>query len=181
MVNVSLARRYARALLDVTSEGGQPDAALAQLDSLASALEQSRELESIYSDPAYGRAQRAAIAEKLFPALNITATPVQNLMRLLVERSRVSALPDIARVYRTLVDEKAGRVRGRVISAHPLDANTLAQLGKTLETLTQRKVVVDAQVDPSLLGGVSAQVGSLVYDGSLRTQLNALQRELTSG
>jgi F-type H+-transporting ATPase subunit delta len=104
-----------------------------------------------------------------------------NVVQLLIERNRMSYLPDIARAYRTLADAKSGRVRGSVVSATPLDADSVRRLEQALEQLTQRNVVLEASVDPGVLGGVSAQVGSVVYDGTLRTQLDAMRRNLAQG
>ncbi|MHB8877772.1 MAG: ATP synthase F1 subunit delta, partial [Myxococcaceae bacterium] len=103
---------------------------------------------------------------------------LSNTVRLLIERGRLAYLPDIARQFRDLADQKAGRVRGRVTSARALPPEAVSRLEKQLEQATQRNVVLETRVDESLLGGVSAQVGSVVYDGSLRTQLDELKRNL---
>ncbi len=77
-----------------------------------------------------------------------------------------------------MADARSGRVRGKVTSAVPLAAEAVANLTRSLEQITQRAVVLETAVDPSLLGGVSAQVGSVVYDGSLKTQLEDMRRQL---
>ncbi|MCP3065628.1 ATP synthase F1 subunit delta [Myxococcus sp. K38C18041901] len=178
MVNVSIARRYARALLDVSSEVGRIDAVAEQLTAFADILAKNPELTDVLNNPAYSRSQRGQVVEgvmKLIPGLE----PVlANTLRLLVDRNRLVYVPDIARVFRDMADARAGRVRGNVTSAAALPADTLAQLRQTLQQLTQRDVILETRVDPSLLGGVSAQVGSILYDGSLRTQLDQMRREL---
>jgi F-type H+-transporting ATPase subunit delta len=178
MVNVSIARRYARALLDVATEAGRADAVSEQLTSFSSAVGQNRELADVLFNPAYTREQRARVVESLLKALGQVETVLANSMRLLVDRNRLGYLPDIARLYRDMVDTQAGRVRGHVTSAVPLSADTLQSLAGTLKQLTQRNVVLESRVDPSVLGGVAAQVGSTLYDGTLRTQLEQLRREL---
>ena len=80
-----------------------------------------------------------------------------------------------------MADAQAGRLRGHVTSAVPLSLETVQKLSDTLRTLTQRSVVLEPRVDPSVIGGVSAQVGSLLYDGTLRTQLEQMRRELKRG
>lgn len=178
MVNVSIARRYARALLDVATEAGRADAVSEQLTSFSSAVGQNRELADVLFNPAYSREQRARVVESLLKALGPVETVLANSMRLLVDRNRLGYLPDISRLYRDMVDAQAGRVRGHVTSAIPLSADTLQSLAGTLKQLTQRNVVLESRVDPSVLGGVAAQVGSTLYDGTLRTQLEQLRREL---
>ena len=178
MVNVSIARRYARALLDVSSEVGRADAVSEQLSSLSGALAHNRELADVLFNPAFSREQRASVVEGLLKALGKVEPVLANSLRLLVDRNRLAYLPDIARLYRDMADAQAGRLRGHVTSATPLSADTLQSLAGTLKTLTQRNVVLEARVDPKVLGGVAAQVGSTLYDGTLRTQLEQLRREL---
>lgn len=176
MLNVSIARRYARALLEVAAETGTLDVVAQQLDAVAAAMKQSPELSDVLLNPAYSRAQREGVVAHLVKGV----TPaLANTMRLLVERNRLQSLPDIARLFRDMADVRSGRVRGKVTSAVPLAADTVKKLEQSLEKLTQRNVVLDTQVDPSLLGGVSAQVGSVLYDGSLKRQLEELRRELS--
>ena len=103
-----------------------------------------------------------------------------NFLRLLVDRHRLASLPDIARLFRDMADEKAGRVRGTVVSAVPLDPQSIRQLESTLSRVVQKQVVLDTRVDQEVLGGVSTQVGSVVFDGTLRTQLDDLKRALQS-
>ena len=178
MVNVSIARRYARALLDVATEAGRADAVSEQLSAVATALAANHELEDVLFNPAYSREQRAGIVEALIKALGQMEPTLGNTLRLLLERNRLVYLPDIARLYRDMADAQAGRVRGHVTSAVPLPPETLQQLSANLKTLTQRNVVLESRVDPAVLGGVAAQVGSTLYDGTLRTQLEQMRREL---
>lgn len=175
MANVSIARRYARALLDAA--GASADQVLSELQQLVAALDASPDLKDVVNNPAYSRTQRNAVLEAI-----LKANPVQpslgNALRLLNDRNRLDSLADIARVYRDLVDVRMGRVRGKVTSAKPLDATQLKALENSLQKLTQRDVLLEAKTDPNLLGGITAQVGSVVYDGSLRNQLNQLARDL---
>ena len=178
MVNVSVARRYARALLDVTSEGRTVDAVADQLGKLATVVSRSDELHDLLNNPAYTRANRRAVLDGVAKAVGATDPALHNLVQILIDRDRTPYLPDIARIFRTLADERAGRVRGQVTSAVPLSADALKKLAQALEKVTQNHVVLETKVDPALIGGVSAQVGSVLYDGSLRTQLEEMRRQL---
>ena len=178
MVNVSVARRYARALLEASAPGaliGTAD----QLSALADLVASNPALADVIRNPAYSRAQRHGVVEGLIQVLRPEA-PVPNFLRLLVDRHRLAILPDIARLFRDMADEKAGRVRGTVVSAVPLDPQSIRQLESTLSQVVQKKVVLDTRVDREVLGGVSTQVGSVVFDGTLRTQLDDLKRALQS-
>lgn len=177
MVNVSIARRYARALLDVA--GAQADEVLQQLEALTASVQSSSELNDLLSNPAYNREQRAKVMTAVLAAVKVTAPALVKTVSLLNDRNRLGSLQDIARLYRTLVDQRVGRVRGTVTSAVALSDAQLKGLELGLEKVTQRDVVLEAKVDPALLGGLTAQVGGTIYDGSLKSQLQSIQRELS--
>jgi F-type H+-transporting ATPase subunit delta len=177
MSNVPVARRYARALLDAA--GANADAVLEQISGLASFFTEQTEFFEAAANPTQTRTQRMAIVDAVIASASDLAPVLANLLKLLIDRNRFAALPDIARAYRELVDARMGRVRGRVMSAVKLGDEQIAALKKQLEALTQRSVVLETSVDPQLLGGVVATVGSHQYDGSLRSQLNELGRSLT--
>jgi len=159
-------------------EGKRNDAVADQLSSLVKALEQSPELSDVLLNPAYSRTQRSQVVEALMGLVGNVEPALANTLRLLVDRNRLIYLPDIARAFRAMADAQAGRVRGQVTSATKLTPDAVEQLRKNLQQLTQRDVILETREDPSLLGGVSAQVGSVLYDGSVRTQLEQLRREL---
>ncbi len=180
MPNVSVARRYARALLDVTAEAHALDVVSAQLTMFVAAIELNQELNDILVNPAYSRSQRTAVVDAVMSAMGTSHPLLVSTIRLLTDRNRLDTLPDIARQFRDMADARAGRVRGRVTSATPLPADLVRRIEEALERLTQRNVVLETRVDPSVLGGVSAQVGSFLYDGTLRTQLETMRRQLKS-
>lgn len=177
MVNVSVARRYARALLEAGS-GADADRISSQLDALKDVVQSHAELRAFLADPTYTPAQLRAVMDVLIQRLPVDAEPLPRFLRLLIDRRRLASLPDIARQFRDLADERAGRIRGKVVSATPLAPETLQQLERALESITHSQVVLQAEVDPSVLGGVSAQVGSVLYDGTLRTGLDEIRRAL---
>lgn len=176
MVNVSIARRYARALLEVAQ--AQADAVAGQLDALAQATSASAELQDLLTNPAYSKEQRLKVVGAIAAAVQASSPALLNLVKLLNDRNRLAHLGDIARIYRELVDARMGRVRGVVTSAVPLSATQLKALEAALEKSTQRAVQLEAKVDPKVLGGVAAQVGSVVFDGTLKSQLENIKREL---
>jgi F-type H+-transporting ATPase subunit delta len=178
MVNVSIARRYARALLEAA--GPSADEVLKQLEVFVNALHTSKELTDVVNNPAYTVSQRRAVVEQLISSAGEVNPALSNALRLLTERGRFGALADIGRVYRDLVDVRMGRVRGRITSARRLDAGAVNALEGALERLTQKKVVLETREDPALIGGATATVGSQTYDGSLRAQLDALKKRLRS-
>ena len=179
MVNVSVARRYARALLEASAPGELAGIA-EQLGVMAGLIASNPDLADVVQNPAYSRAQRHGVVEGLIRLLKAESQTLPNFLRLLVDRHRLRIVPDIARLFRDMADEKAGRIRGTVVSAVALDPQAIRQLEDTLSKVVQKKVVLETRVDQSVLGGVSTQVGSVVFDGTLRTQLDDLKRALQS-
>ena len=177
MSNIPVSRRYARALLDAA--GAQADAVLEQLESVSNYFTSEPALFASMSSPALARSQRMALTDAVIASIPGLLPTVVNLLKLLTERSRFDTLPFVTRQYRDLVDVRMGRVRGQVTSARKLDAAQVQGVKQSLEALTQRSVVLDSKVDPSLLGGVVAQVGSRVYDGSIKSQLKDLAQNLS--
>ncbi len=173
----SISRRYARALLEVAASEGAADTVAEELERLAAALTASDDLRNVMFNPAFDRAQRKQVAEGLIPVLSLGAT-VGNLSKLLVDRDRFRDVGSIAQSYRELADEHAGRARATVRTASPLPAEITPKLEAALSAAISRKVSLRAQVDPSLLGGAVAQVGSLLFDGSVKTELEELRRSL---
>jgi F-type H+-transporting ATPase subunit delta len=169
----SIARRYARALFEIGVDKGTFEALGQELETLATLYRESLELRHTLENPVFKISQKRAILEKLLPRV-APSRVVQTFALLLVERRRIAALPNIARAYQELTDAQLGRVRATVSSAKPLDVLTVAEIQRALERRTGKKVLMKTEVDPTLIGGVVARVGSLVLDGSLRTRLATL-------
>jgi F-type H+-transporting ATPase subunit delta len=178
MVTGSLARRYARAIVEIGTENGNLDKLGADLRSLAKAMHDSVELVTALTNPAIRRADRRRVIDGLLKAVG--AEPyTRNLVYLLLDGERMASLAAISREVDAMIEAKAGRMVAEVTSARPLDAAQLTQITAALEKLSGKQVAVTRREDPSLLGGVVAKLGDTVYDGSLRTQLRTLRDELT--
>lgn len=173
----SVAKRYARALFEIGEGRGTFEAFGTELDGLAALYEGSADLRGALGSPAFTLEQKRRLLEQLLPRV-APSREVRNFALLLLERRRIQALPTIARAYQDLVDAKLGRLRATVVSAKPLDAPTQASVQRALEKRTGKKVVVTTEVDASLMGGIVARVGDLVFDGSLRTRLDTLRSRI---
>jgi F-type H+-transporting ATPase subunit delta len=179
VINVSIARRYARALLAVGLEKGRADAVLDELEGLTRAMTESSDLRTLFESPVFSREQRHGVLESLAKKGMVTE-PTLSFLRLLVDRERTAHLEQITRIYRDLADEAAGRLRAEVQTSKPLDEAAAGKLGATLEKLTGKKVRLERRVNAALLGGLVAQVGDTVYDGSLKTQLQKIRETALS-
>jgi F-type H+-transporting ATPase subunit delta len=104
---------------------------------------------------------------------------VQSFFSLLIDQRRLVDFLAIREEFERLASEDAGLRRAEVISAGPLRDDQLQRLQRALSARTGGEVEVSVRVDESLLGGVIAKIGDLVFDGSLRTQLRQLRANLT--
>lgn len=174
-----MAKRYAKALLEAAAEAGVLEQVAADLEALGPHFA-GKEVAGFFANPAVPRARKeAALAAA---AERASASPLSvSLLRLLVARERVGLLPDVARLFRDLADERTGRVRAEVTAAVPLPAASLEALAAQLSAATGRQVHLTPRVDPTVLGGLVARVGSTLYDASLRTQLRRMREVLSKG
>jgi len=178
MVTGSLARRYARAVIELGTEHKNLDQLGAELRTLAQAMKTSPELVSSLTNPAIRRADRRKVIDALLQRAG--ASPHgKNLVYLLLDGERLASLPAISREVDAMIEARSGRISAEITSARPLEAAELREITAALERLSGKQVSVTRREDPDLLGGVVAKLGDTVYDGSLRTQLRTLRDELS--
>ena len=182
MISGSLAKRYARALLEAAKDGAERDRFLADLE----ALDRVAKTHVPAPDPSLLTALQAAhipmprrlrIARGICARLS-TDPIVTELFVLMVGRGRVGGLTLVARHYRDLADDAASRVRATVTTPTPLDADVRARLERVIREVTGKTVVLEAAVDPELIGGMVTRIGSYTIDGSVRSSLSSLRRTL---
>jgi F-type H+-transporting ATPase subunit delta len=172
------ANRYAKALFDVALEEKTD---LAQIDrdltTLVELLNSNVELKAAASrvgiPDAARKALMTAVAEKM-----AVAPPVRKVIALLAEKRKLNLLPDLAVAFRERLLAHQNVVRAEVTSAVPLSAEKMTALEASLSRTTGKKVDLSVAVDPELLGGIVARIGSTVYDGSVRTQLTKMRQQL---
>jgi F-type H+-transporting ATPase subunit delta len=173
----SIPRRYAKAIFEIAVDLGNFELLGRQLNELAALWKDSAELRQTLENPIFKLSQKRAVLQGLMPRL-APARQVQSLVLLLLERGRVGLLPAVARAFEEMCDEKLGRVRAVVKSATPLDIASETEVRKALERRTGKKVLLTMVVDPSLIGGVIAQVAGLEIDGSVSSRLAAIKQRL---
>ena len=178
MSSGSLARRYAKALMEIGAEDGSYQRIGQDIESLAKAITDSAELHDVLSNPVFPRSEREKIVMAILQRIGASKTTI-NFSKLLLDRERMGALPDIHRELSAMINEKSGQLTAEVSSAVALTPQQTSELKTALEALSGKKIQIVAKEDPALLGGVIAKVGDLVYDGSLRSQLRELRRSLT--
>jgi F-type H+-transporting ATPase subunit delta len=178
----ALARRYARAALDVASEqGAAVAAALAgEISALAALLEQNVELRRALLHPGLGSDPRRRVLAGIVAQAG-GSTLLARLVDLLARHDRVGLLPALAEEYGHALNQREGRVSAEALSAVPLAEPQRAALARALGSAAGKDVELKARVDPAVLGGVRVTMGGRTYDGTVRSRLAALRARLVSG
>jgi F-type H+-transporting ATPase subunit delta len=174
------ANRYAKALFDVAL---QEKADLAQIDrDLTAVIEMLKGSPDVALNLSRGSvtdAQRQSLMLAIAKAMSLSPQ-VSKLIALLARSGKLELMTELGNAYRERLLSHQNIVRADVTSAAPLSPEKARALEESLSTLTGKKVEISASVDPDLLGGVVARIGSTVYDGSVKTQLEKMRQELVA-
>ena len=173
----SVARRYAKAVFGLAKEAGALQPTADQLARLA-AVASDPTVAPVLRSPLLSAARRHDLAQTLCRELTLSEL-LTHFVQLLADHQRLRELPAIADRYQQLLDTELGRVRVTIRSASPLDAKQEADIVAVFARLTGKQIVSRMVVDADLLGGVVVEVSGKVYDGSVRTQLDRVARELS--
>ena len=178
----AVAVRYARALADAVlgpKSGMDAQQALAELRSFQDMVKTSSELRNVLLSPAVTASRKRAVIGRFASTMPLSPL-VRNFLFVLVDRRRADILEDVAEAFEAAIDERMGVVRAEVRSAAPLNDQQRDALRQELSRVANKQVRCDFSVDPALIGGVVARIGSTVYDGSVRTQLDTLHERLVA-
>lgn len=180
MISNAIARRYAKALVQLGAEEGAVERFGGELGRFAAVLEANSDLDSVLRSPACRIEAKMEILGEVLGKLNLAET-VSNFLRVLLERGRLAFLPQIADSYCALADDLSGVVRPVLVSAFPLETAQVEEMRNALAKATGKEVVLKVEVDPTMIGGVITKIGDKVFDGSVRTQLDRIKDILQKG
>ncbi len=174
MKQTILARRYAKALFAVGKEQNKYEAFNEALKGVAGLYASNPEVADAFTNPLYPMDVKVKVMKDMIKSMD-TDSVMGNFLSLLVEKKRAEILPEIAEEFQVMVDEEKNISHGSVVSAVALSDDLQAKVQETLEKLTGKKVELTTSVDPTIIGGIVAKVGDLVFDGSIKTQLASLK------
>lgn len=177
MRSQEVAQRYARALFKFSQEEKAVEGVLNQVREVNSAIEGDESLKLFFTGPAVNKSEQVSALAKLFENKKISE-PVKGLLSVLAQKRRLAYLPDIVTAFQTAVDESQGISRGTVVSATTLFPEDRLALEATISRYTGKKVVLEYNEDPKLVGGLVAKVGSYTFDDTLETQLSLLRESI---
>lgn len=180
MSNSAIAIRYAKALLNIGKEQNRVEPYADELSAVASVLQREDLLRLLLDSPTLAVGKKSAIMTDVASAMKLSDGMV-TFLGLLVEKGRITQLPQIAENYRRFADELSGIVRATLTSAHTLDDKTNETIRDMLEKQTGKEIVLNRKVDKGLIGGVKAEMGGKLFDGSVKTQLKQISDTLAKG
>ena len=180
MSDRSIARRYAAALFDVATRSGQADRAGDELNSIAQTIDGHAELSRVLATPAVPAHAKKQIVAGVLTAAGTFSPEVTRLVLMLAERDRLGSLGELQAAYSERLLDAKKIVPAEVVTATPMSDASRAALKKALAAATGRDITMTERVDPSIVGGLVARVGSQVFDGSVARQLEKLRQKLAT-
>lgn len=177
MSSSSVSRRYGIALADVLSGTGQERTIQDELVSWERMISSNPELREAFANPTVPYEQKRGVLNELIAKTKVNPITA-NFLQILLKNQRLTALSEINSRLAAVLDDRAGAVAAHVTTASPVNEETKRILSEKLSGFTGKSVRLSFDVDDSLIGGIVTRVGSTVYDGSIRTQLNQMEKTL---
>jgi F-type H+-transporting ATPase subunit delta len=179
MIVRTISRRYAGALFDVIGGRGDVDGAGRDLAAISDVVAGHTQLQKVLETPAVPPSKKRAIVDALLQRSEVIPE-VRRLILLLADSDRMALLPEISQAFTDRLLELRRIVPAEVVTAVPLDARRREALAEALGRATGTQVTLTERVDPEIVGGLVARVGSMVFDGSLVRQVERMKERLTT-
>lgn len=180
MRNFTVSRRYARALLSLGKEDGNYLKYGEELKAFTELLKKETQARYVLQSPIYDFTSRNKLLKAILEKTGFSPM-INNFIQLLFTKGRIRFVEDISVFYSQLTDELSNIKRAMVTTAIQLSDEIIQRIQTALKGVVQKEVIVTVNQDPSIIGGIIAQVGDLTLDGSLRTQLKSLKESLRRG
>jgi len=173
----TIAKRYAKALVELAEEKTAVDKIKGDLASFVAAADAQPSLQMLFTNPVFTPENKKTVIKELAGKLKMQPT-TQLFVEYLAEKGRIRYVKDVYEAFLEILAERQNRATVRLTTAVPINTNDLADIKNKLELLTGKQVDIDAQVDASLIGGARARIGSVVYDGTIKNQLTKMRMKL---
>ena len=177
MIGDTVSRRYAKALIALVKKTGNYEEIGKELKDFADLIEGDSNLKDILYNPTINLNLKKDLLTLLIQETNPSFLTA-NFLRLLLDKGRLRNLPVIAEIFEELAFEALNKARALVKTPLPLKVHEAEFLRLKLEELTNKEIVLEANADPSLIGGIFVQIGSTIYDGTIKGQMEGLKERL---
>ncbi len=172
-----IAKRYAKALVELAHEKNTVDRTKADLASFAATVSEQALVQKLFASPAFTPEAKKAVIGELASKLGLQKTTTR-FIEYLAETGRIRYVRDVQEAFEELLAERQNRAQVKLTTATALAGGELEEIKKKLASITGKQVEVDAKVDASLIGGARAQIGSMIYDGTIKNQLGKMREKL---
>jgi F-type H+-transporting ATPase subunit delta len=177
MSGETVARRYALALADVVEKSPDSEIVKSELKQWQAMMTANADLINVFRNPAIAHAGKEKLLENLIEKAKPARTTA-NFLRVLLRNNRLTEIAQINDKFASVLEERSGALAATIISARPLSAEEQAALQNNLSKLTGKNVSLNFNIDSNIIGGVVTKIGSTVYDGSVKTQLENLKEQM---
>jgi len=174
----SVAIKYARALIDVASETGSELEVYEQVREFGRLLQANEELREVYLNPSLPFSSKRSITQELGKRLSLHPA-VTNFILIVLENGRIAHFERLVDAVGAVLDQRQGVIKGTVYSTVELEKGLQNRLTRTVGNLEGTQVRLSFRQDPALIGGLKLVIGSVIYDGSVRAQLDNIRKSLT--
>ena len=172
-----IAKRYAKALVQLAENNKTVDKTRSELADFTSAVDALPALQKLFASPVFTPENKKAVIQELAARLGMQPT-TQRFVEHLADTGRIRYVRDIYEAFQEILAEHTNRAMAKLTTAAAISPADLAEVKKKLEVLTGKQVDIDAKIDASLIGGAKAQIGSTVYDGTIKNQLSKMRNQL---
>ncbi len=174
-----IAKRYAKALVELSEEKKSVDKTKADLGSFIAAVDAQPAMHKLFSSPVFTPENKKAVIKDLAGKLGMQQV-TQRFVEHLAETGRIRYVKDVHEAFLAILAERQNRATVELTTAATVNPAELAEIKKKLEALTGKQVDIDSRIDASLIGGARARIGSVVYDGTIKNQLDKMRHQLTN-
>ena len=172
-----ISKRYAKALFTAAKQAGLQDKILTELTVVASAIYTDKTSKDYFSNPLVSAKEKETVLKKALSDKGLM-NDVQNFILLMAQKNRLDQLKDVVSAYEEISSAEKGITTGIVRAAKPLGADEKRHLEEKINQVLKKKIVLTFKEDPSILGGVIAEVGGWTFDDSIETHLKKLNEAL---
>ena len=172
-----VARRYAKALLEIGQKEDRIEGIHQELVQIMALFRDYPEFWKAVSLPIYPMERRRSVLKEILEKAGFSGSVVR-FFEILVEKDRINLISIIFSVFQELADKAQNRARGVLYSPEPMDEEDFKKVKEALSTYMGKEILLEKDVDPSLIGGFKARIGGIVIDGSVKGQLNRYREKL---
>lgn len=174
----TVARRYATALADVVTERGEAQEVQRELTAWQTMMQSSEQLTEVFRNPTVPYEQKRKVLNALIARARVRPTTA-NFLQVLLQNQRLADLSVVNERFAQVLDERSGVVSALVTTARPVPQSSQEALRSKLTALTGKSVRLSFTTDEELIGGIMTRIGSTIYDGSVRNQLQQVKERMT--